>query len=192
MSRATKSRMTEAWEPDEKGQAYAAERGVPDDQVEAFRDYWLGRGEPMADWSACWRTWCRNSVRFGVATGRPIVRKDNVVSLFDVAQVEDPWGINATVAALPDATDDRNAATQIAIKALGGWDVVASLTDICQAAGLPRDWRGDLGPVCDWLREGLDPDLIAAAIRGARRPDKPGAWRWFDARVREWVQRGRG
>ncbi|NBW29261.1 hypothetical protein EBR37_02675, partial [bacterium] len=31
------------------------------DEADRFRDYWIGTGKPMADWSATWRNWIRRS-----------------------------------------------------------------------------------------------------------------------------------
>lgn len=33
-------------------------------ETEKFIDHWLGKGEPMEDWTACWRTWMRNALTF--------------------------------------------------------------------------------------------------------------------------------
>jgi len=43
-------------------------------QHRQFVDYWLGRGEPMADWHATWRRWMRTAHKrgdFGAPTGKP-------------------------------------------------------------------------------------------------------------------------
>lgn len=48
--------------------AWAAKEGVPLADVvrewDAMRDYWRGKGELRADWSASFRTWLRNAKRF--------------------------------------------------------------------------------------------------------------------------------
>lgn len=66
-----RTRIPDDWMPDEAGAEFAAARGVPDAEIEVFRDYHLARGNLMASWPAAWRTWCRNAVRFGTATGSP-------------------------------------------------------------------------------------------------------------------------
>lgn len=33
-------------------------------ELEAFRDYWISKGERRADWDAGFRTWCRNAERW--------------------------------------------------------------------------------------------------------------------------------
>lgn len=68
-TRTAKSRIGADWEPSERLLAWAAETlHVPPDfvvaQTELFRDHWLAKGEPMADWDACWRKWLRNAVEF--------------------------------------------------------------------------------------------------------------------------------
>lgn len=40
-------------------------------EVEKFRDYWLQRGEPRADWSASLRTWLRRTQENGTGSGPP-------------------------------------------------------------------------------------------------------------------------
>lgn len=53
------------WWPDLNGLQFAAERNVdPKTVVPQFRDWHLAKGSLMADWSAAWRTWCGNQVRF--------------------------------------------------------------------------------------------------------------------------------
>lgn len=36
-------------------------------ELEAFRDYWISKGERRADWNAGFRTWCRNAERWSKA-----------------------------------------------------------------------------------------------------------------------------
>lgn len=43
----------------------------------AMFDNYRRRGEPSSDWSASWRTWCRNAVKFAArdaarSNGRPL------------------------------------------------------------------------------------------------------------------------
>jgi uncharacterized protein YdaU (DUF1376 family) len=56
------------WQPDAAAKAYALSLGVPlEVETEKFRDYWHARAGPggvKVDWSATWRTWCRNSLKF--------------------------------------------------------------------------------------------------------------------------------
>lgn len=42
-----------------------------EDELEAFRDYWVAKGEPKADWDAALRTWCRNAERWAVRYEKP-------------------------------------------------------------------------------------------------------------------------
>lgn len=50
----------------------AAENGVSDiaGETEAMLDHFRAKGETRADWVATWRTWIRNSKRFGGSRGR--------------------------------------------------------------------------------------------------------------------------
>jgi hypothetical protein len=59
-----RSFLPEDWQPDAKGIAYAKARQITPDEVPKFCNYWLSRGKAMADWSACWRTWCDNAVKY--------------------------------------------------------------------------------------------------------------------------------
>lgn len=66
-----KTFMTEFWLPrpsyveDEKLGRIDGERWDVIELVGEFRDYWLKRGEAMADWDAAFRTWVRNAKKFG-------------------------------------------------------------------------------------------------------------------------------
>ncbi|WP_421724770.1 hypothetical protein [Bauldia sp.] len=57
------------WTPNEIDRAYAETAGLSSEAIgaetEKFRDHYLGRGEPRADWSAQWRTWIRLSIEKG-------------------------------------------------------------------------------------------------------------------------------
>lgn len=57
-----------AWQPNENDAAYAAERGFDQRQIaelrESFVDHHLKKGTEWVDWSAAWRTWVRNEVKF--------------------------------------------------------------------------------------------------------------------------------
>jgi hypothetical protein len=56
------------WQPGAADWQHAADRGHSDfwiaEQADAFRDYWLARGEACADWHARWRTWIRKAEEF--------------------------------------------------------------------------------------------------------------------------------
>jgi hypothetical protein len=60
--------MSEEWRPSERCLALLTEkdhkRGDLEDQIEAFRDYHLKKGNEYADWDAAFRTWMRNSKKF--------------------------------------------------------------------------------------------------------------------------------
>jgi hypothetical protein len=53
------------WLPSEEDEAFAVATGLdPMATSEAFRDWYHGNVEVRGDWSAVWRTWCRNQRRF--------------------------------------------------------------------------------------------------------------------------------
>lgn len=56
------------WQPTIAELDYAKQHGFRDERlanlIEAFSDYHLSNGNRMADWSAAWRTWVRNEVKF--------------------------------------------------------------------------------------------------------------------------------
>lgn len=64
------TRLPEGWTPDEEGRAYALTVLSPDQiqpEIENFTDYWRAANGAKAvkrDWSAVWRMWVRNSVKF--------------------------------------------------------------------------------------------------------------------------------
>lgn len=73
--------MAEDWEPTPRVRAEVqAEHGWNDAQTAAVvadvRDYWLGRGRPMADWDAVFRGYARKPMAAQVAEGvfRPGLR----------------------------------------------------------------------------------------------------------------------
>lgn len=78
-SRATKSKprtaIFETSQPTDADRDAATKAGLqPEefrDQWRAFRDYHIGRGSRMADWSAAWRTWLGNMRRFANSRSPP-------------------------------------------------------------------------------------------------------------------------
>lgn len=67
-----RSGIAEDWRPEDIGAAYAKARGVNiEREIPSFRNHHAAKGSLMADWSAAWRTWCDNAVKFGNATGKP-------------------------------------------------------------------------------------------------------------------------
>ena len=41
-------------------------------ELDAFRDYWISKGERRADWNAGFRTWCRNAERWQAKERRDV------------------------------------------------------------------------------------------------------------------------
>jgi hypothetical protein len=184
MKRAPKrSTIREDWVPGPDDIAYAESRGVAVEvEAEKFLDYHLMHGTLLMSVAAAWRTWCRNAVTFGKASGQ---RSAPLLSLVPRDDPSDNWGIAAWIATLPDAKHGTRTDERVAY--VGGIDVGWQAKDVCAAAGLPTSWRGDLSPIADWLRAGLDPDVTIEVILGSKKPDRPhaGYLRYFDQRVRE-------
>lgn len=68
-TRTARSRIAADWRPTPERMAWARdELHLPPEfveaQVEQFRDHWLAKGEPMADWDAAWRKWLRNAMEY--------------------------------------------------------------------------------------------------------------------------------
>jgi hypothetical protein len=61
------------WTPGLAHVATAKERGWTRDQFEhelvQFRNHWQAKGQPMADWDACFRTWTNNAERWARERG---------------------------------------------------------------------------------------------------------------------------
>jgi hypothetical protein len=71
-----RSRIPSDWSLSEEDIGYASDRGfgVPqiDVMLERFRNHHAGKGSVMADWSAAWRTWVGNEIKFNPpARGHP-------------------------------------------------------------------------------------------------------------------------
>lgn len=165
------------WLPDEAGREFAQANGVAAPEIARFRDYHLAHGTLMASWPAAWRTWCRNAVRFGNASGKPAAPP--LVVAFDAA---DRYGANAWSGTLREFSLET--VDGKVVRTIGGFDVVACARDFCEAAGIEESARPDLSLVESWLRDELDPDVILRVIQESRRPDRP-SLRYYDGRVRE-------
>lgn len=181
-----RTQISEDWTPSARDRDFAEGLGVDvGAQAGAFCDYHQAHGNLMANWSAAWRTWCRNEVKYGRAPGQ------RILPLLSVAASSDPtdaYGARGWAASLPDSRpgtmDDGSV-----VPCLHGFDAAATAREVCQAAGLPPTWRGSLAHIGEWLRVGLDPDAIVAAVRTARTPRTVGAWQFYDARVRQQAAR---
>lgn len=61
------SQLPKKWEPSEAMRETFAEKYpglVLADEAEAFRDYHTSKGSLYKDWDACFRTWCRNALKW--------------------------------------------------------------------------------------------------------------------------------
>lgn len=182
-----RTQIPEDWNPSDDGVEYALGKGISDvaDLTESFRDYHLAHGTLMASWAAAWRTWCRNQVTFGRATGQ---RQLPLLAIASTPDPNDPFGAKAWAAKLPDARPDTLPGGIVAM-CVGGFDAAGTARDLCQAVGLAPDWRGDLMPIAEWLRAGIDPDHLIAAVRNGAQPRVAGSWRYYDVRVRQFSDR---
>jgi hypothetical protein len=168
-TRKRRTQVTPDWTPDVDGFAYAEERGViPGSEIAPFRNHHTAKGSLMADWSAAWRTWCDNAVRYGRAPGKPV--SDHPSTLFEGVHGDDSWGLRAWTACqhdakLTDCGDGRQAA------AINGFEVELLGTNIAEAASLPSEWRGSWDALGGWLRNEVEitAETLAAVSRQAAR-----------------------
>jgi len=175
-----KSAIKEDWQPTEADIAFAETRNVScETEVERFRLYHMAKRSLMASWSAAWRTWVLNAVRFGnTRSAAPVMQPS--MAAHDPA---DAYGASAWAKSLPDAKDGTM--PYGTVPCILGVDAGGMALDVCTAAGLPSTWRGPLELVADWLRAGFDPDLILSTIRGMKKPSDLKSLRYFDGAVRE-------
>lgn len=161
--------IAEDWTPSEKDVAYATSKGL-DAQllVEPFVCYHGARGSLMASWPLAWRTWCQTEAVHGY----------NKAKLKPVVDANDPYGADAWAATLTDTVPDTVEGR--VVPTLGGYDAAGVARDVCQAAGLPAEWRGDLKAIGDWLRAGVEPAHMLAVIGRGRGPRTAGSWRYYD------------
>lgn len=155
-----RSQIPADWEPDEKGIAYANERGVNIDQeVPAFRNRNIAKGELMADWAAAWRTWCDNQVKWGRAPGKADAA---ATGLFAPAPSptppDDPNGILAYMAkhqTRPGTVDGKQ------VPCINGYGVEQVADEIIRAihqAGGATVLKPNWHPLAEWLRDDLPAD----------------------------------
>lgn len=164
-----RTRIAEDWQPDAKDKDFAESLGVDwATEGPAFADHHAMHGNLMADWHAAWRTWCRNCVRFGRASGQRTMPLFSVVA----GGNDDDYGAKAWARTLRDAVQDKMPDGSTVL-CLGGYDAAGTAVDVCRACGLPPTWRGNLEPVADWLRQGVEPDAIVGALRGVLQGKPP-------------------
>jgi len=176
-----RTKIAETWQPSPEDAVYADAHGIGDlaAVAEEFRDYHLSRGTLMLDWRAAWRTWCRNQKKWGrgAAAKAPLLNGE---------AESDPFGARAFAArcpyAKPGTLDGKT------VPSVSGWDLVGVLVEVCEVARLTPDWRGDLAPVADWLRDGFDPEQIVDVIRASKPPREAGSWWWYERAVRRLKQ----
>jgi hypothetical protein len=179
----------EDWKPSADDVLFAESLGVPIEiEGEKFRDHHLAVGNLLASIPAAWRNWCRNAVRMGHATGQRIMPLFSVVAP-SPTDPGDSFGAAAWAAILPNVGSDVFGGVRH--PALGGYNLAETARDACAAAGFPTTWRGDLNPVADWLRAGIDPDQIVSAIQScSARPNTP-TLRYYSTRVMGCTERRR-
>lgn len=174
-----RTKISDDWQPLPDDVAYADAHGIADlpAVVEHFRDYHLSRGSLMADWRAAWRTWCRNQVRFGQAVKpkAPLLPPEDVEA--------DPWGCMAYARQCKFAKPGTIEGGKV-VPCVEGWDLPGVLSEVCEAVGLPREWRGDLAPIAIWLRDGFEPEHILDVVRAHKPPRELGGWWAYERAVR--------
>lgn len=76
-----KTKIPPAFAVGDKHRQWANENGLPDpdSQLEAFRDHHTAKGSVFLDWDAAFRTWIRNSPRFGNGSGKGIADKETAM-----------------------------------------------------------------------------------------------------------------
>lgn len=108
------------------------------------------------------------------------------VEVAAVADSGDPFGAITWGATLRDAEVDF--VHGVPLLCLGGYALVSSAVEACEAAGISPEVRVDLEPVAEWLRQGIVPDGPAGFITlirtAGRRPDRPNL-RYYGARILE-------
>jgi len=64
--------LSEDWKLGDRDREYALSEGVPaarlEREVQRFRDHHISKGSLMADWSAAWRTWVGNYLKWNPST----------------------------------------------------------------------------------------------------------------------------
>lgn len=72
------TRLPEDWQPSERDLAFAVGEGLSEEEARReaaqFRDHWIAASGAKAckrDWSAAWRTWIRNAVKWQRERSRP-------------------------------------------------------------------------------------------------------------------------
>ena len=59
-AKSRKTRLSADWEMSPEYREYCSVKRpdlVPEEVAERFKNYWIAKGDTMADWSACWRNW---------------------------------------------------------------------------------------------------------------------------------------
>jgi hypothetical protein len=66
-TRARKTALRSDWKASEAERSYALKQKLPEADIdglqEDFLNYWIGKGEPMADWTRTWQRWCRTEAQ---------------------------------------------------------------------------------------------------------------------------------
>jgi uncharacterized protein YdaU (DUF1376 family) len=103
------SRLPPDWTPSDADLTFAASQNMTAEETkheaDQFRDFWIskpGAGGCKLDWSATWRTWCRNRRGAGQA-GKPIAggHRQKPASMVDIL-----LGDRAAAANQPDVSSD--------------------------------------------------------------------------------------
>ena len=75
----SKSQLPDGFAVSEAVTKWGAENGIdPTQHLEAFRDHHTAKASLFADWDAAFRTWLRNSKRFGNGNGKAETKEDHL------------------------------------------------------------------------------------------------------------------
>ena len=81
------SRIPDNWAPTPKDYVFASEQGLSREEINhehgQFKDHWVsatGKGSTKLDWSAAWRTWIRNTVKWRAERAAKAASRPNPAS----------------------------------------------------------------------------------------------------------------
>jgi len=82
-------RLPDNWDPSSADRLFASQFLIEPHltlEIDKFRDHWRAANGPPSikrDWSAAWRNWCRNSVKFGGGKNGKAQQSGNIVDAAD-------------------------------------------------------------------------------------------------------------
>lgn len=101
---------------------------------------------------------------------------------------DDQWGIRAWISSEPGTAVQSFDGGRREAVALNGWDLMHTAEQVGDAARFSMAWRGRWDALGEWLRAGIEPDTIIAAIAKSASwsgYSPPGSLNYFEKPVRE-------